>query len=120
MEVQQAISENLIEVFKTHKGAVYQSDDEQCLYLIFGGKTARYSFSCFSRLKKQIVSYNIEQLLTRSALLPDIEIVTLAACEHCYVLSITDLIALKDILEGAFAMFQLNHMIKDCLQRYIA
>lgn len=111
-------SNSLEEVFSTKQGSVYQSDFENCLYLRFAGKTTPYKFSCLVRLKKVIDAINLERMMDVNH--PGIEIVFLCGAEDCFVLDIQEIIDLKELLHGTFAMFNLNNLIKDCLQRLIA
>lgn len=107
---------HLHEVFSTNSGTVFQSDTERCLYLDFGGKKAAFKYPCLLRLKRKVEAVDIEQMLI-NPYAADTELISVTACEHCYVLDALEILALKELLQGAFVMFQLNHIIKDCLQR---
>lgn len=109
----------LQEVFSTSVGKVLQSDQENCLYLDFAGKVAKFDFLCLARLKRIIEGIDIEGMLLNTSSSSDVEIISLCACEHCYVLSATQILALKEILQGTFVMFQLNNIIKDRLHRLV-
>ncbi|MES3019758.1 MAG: hypothetical protein V4721_18360 [Bacteroidota bacterium] len=106
----------LIEVFITSKGGVYQSDAEKCLYLDFSGKTTKLSFQSLNDLKKIIDKVDLGHMCTLIEH-ADIEIILLK--DNCFVLSGIEIIYLKEILQGAFTMFRLNHIITDCLDRLI-
>ena len=103
------------EVFRTGGGCVYQSDAEKALFVEFGGKIARYDIRCLNRLKKAVASVDLEQMATDVSRTSDVEIISLCACEHCYVLDISQIIAFRELLEGAFVMFELNGMIQERL-----
>jgi hypothetical protein len=105
------------EVYRTSDGAVYQDDNEHCWYVDFGGKLAKFDYRCFLKLRKAIYHINIEERLLNSTKSPDVEIVFICACEHCYVLSLLQIIAFKDLLEGTFVMLELNRIIHDKLHR---
>lgn len=105
------------EVFATHSGTVYQSDAERCLYLDFAGKVARFDYLCLARLKKAVEQVDIERMLHDTSPRGDIEIISICACEHCYILSAIEILSLKELLQGTFVMFKLNHLINDCLHR---
>lgn len=107
----------LTEVFTTTMGAVFQCDHESCWYIDFGGTLARFDYRCLLLLKKSIYNINVEKLLLKSAKSADIEIVFICASDHCYVLDTLEIIAMKELLEGAFAMLELNHIIYDRLYR---
>jgi len=109
-------STELIEVFITSKGGVYQSDKENCLFLSFSGKTSKLSFQSLSDLKKIIDKVDLGHMCTLIEH-ADIEIILLK--DNCFVLSGIEIIYLKEILHGAFTMFRLNHIITDCLDRLV-
>jgi hypothetical protein len=103
------------DVFSTPAGAIYQSDAERCWYVDFAGKIAKFDYRCLLKLRKAVYHIDIEQVLLTSSKAPDVEIIFICACDHCYVLSILQIIALKELLEGTFVMLELNHILHDCL-----
>ncbi len=105
------------EVFSTRKGAVYQSDRERCWYIDFADKLVRFDYRGLLKLKQSIYRLDIELLLLDSSRSPEIEMVFICACNHCYFLNLSQIIALKELLEGTFAMFELNQIIHDRLHR---
>ena len=111
---------NFTEVFNTTKGAIYQSDSENCCYIDFAGKLARFDYRNLLKLRKAVYQIDIENLLLNSTKAPDLEIIFICACDHCYVLSILEIIALKELLQGTFVMLELNHIIFDRLHRIVA
>lgn len=113
-------STNFVEVFNTNNGAIYQSDTESCWYIDFAGKLARFDYRNLLKLKKAVYQIEIEDLLLNSTKTPDLEIIFICACDHCYVLSLLQIIALKELLQGAFVMLELNHIIFDRLHRIVA
>jgi len=108
------------EVFSTTAGTIFQSDSERCWYIDFAGKLARFDYRNLLKLKKAVYQVDIEQKLLSSDKSPDVEILFICACDHCYVLSLLQVIALKELLEGTFVMLELNHIINDRLHRIVA
>ncbi|MES2458416.1 MAG: hypothetical protein V4594_22855 [Bacteroidota bacterium] len=108
------------EVFSVHAGAIYQSDSENCWYIDFAGKLARFDYRNLLKLKKAVYQIDIEGLLLSSEKAPDLEIIFICACDHCYVLSLVQIIAMKELLAGTFVMLELNHIIHDRLHRIVA
>ena len=106
----------LLEVFKTNAGTVYQSDKQNCLFLNFAGKFYKLSYQSIKDLKKTIDNIDLEYICTHTQH-ADIEIFFLK--EHCFILTGIQVVALKEILQGTFAMFRLNHIVKDCLHRLV-
>lgn len=111
-------SENpeLIEVFSTPRGGIYQSDRENALYLEFAGQVHKLSFQALNDLKKIIDKVDLGHMCTLIEH-ADIEIILLK--DNCFVLSGLQIVDLKEILHGGFTMFRLNHIIQDCLHRLI-
>ena len=107
------------EVFSTKSGAIYQSDSENCWYIDFAGKLARFDYRNLLKLKKAVYQIDIENLLLNSSKSADLEIIFICACDHCYVLSLMEIIKMKELLQGTFSMLELNHIIYDRLYRIV-
>ena len=107
------------EVFSTKDGTIFQSDSEGCWYIDFAGKIAKFDYRNILKLKKAVYQIDIEDLLLNSVKAPDVEILFICACDHCYVLSLIEIIALKDLLAGTFVMLELNHILQDRLHRVV-
>lgn len=110
-------STNFSDVFSTKDGAIYQCDSENCWYIDFAGKLARFDYRNLLKLKKAVYQIDIENLLLNSTKSADLEIIFICACDHCYVLSLIQIIKLKELLQGTFVMLELNHIIYDRLHR---
>ena len=110
----------MTEVFSTSKGSIFQNDAERCWYVKFAGKNARFDYQCLLKLRKAVYNVDIEHILLDSTKSPDVEIIFICACDHCYVLTLMQIIELKEILEGAFVMLDLNRIIQDRLYRIYA
>ncbi|MCX2574191.1 hypothetical protein [Pedobacter sandarakinus] len=108
----------LVNVFTNANGVIYQSDKLNCFFVDFGGKFAKYNCLSLQKLKKVIEHTDIEALLMNTDR-ANFEIITFNGCEHIYLLNALEIIAFKDLLQGAFTMFKLNHLISDCLYRYV-
>jgi hypothetical protein len=110
----------MTEVFSTNKGSIFQNDVERCWYVNFAGKSARFDYQCLLKLRKAVYTVDIEHILLESTKSPDVEIIFICACDHCYVLTLLQIIELKEILEGTFVMLDLNRIIQDRLFRIYA
>lgn len=110
----------MTEVFSTNKGSIFQNDAERCWYVNFAGKSARFDYRCLLKLRKAVYNVDIEGLLLDTTKSPDVEIIFICACDHCYVLTLMQIIELKEILEGTFVMLDLNRIIQDRLFRIYA
>jgi hypothetical protein len=107
----------ITEVFTTAFGGMYQSDSENCWYVNFANKLNRFDYRCLLKLKKAVYNIDVEAILLKSNKSADIEIVFICACDHTYILSVMEIIRLRELLQGAFTMLELNHIIYDRLYR---
>jgi hypothetical protein len=115
-----APSVDLLEVFQTRNGSVFQSDSEKCWYIDFAGHNNRFDYRSIMKLRKAIYGIDIEALLLSSDKAPDLEIVFICACDHCYVLTLLEIIAFKELIEGTFVMLELNRILHDRVYRLMA
>lgn len=105
------------EVFKTDFGAVYQCSRKNCYWLEFQGNTTAFKVSDFILFKKRIDSINIEKMLSDSSRASDFEIVMPFRTERCFILSVSDILHLREILAGAKFVLELKGEVKAILQR---
>jgi hypothetical protein len=112
--------QNMTEVFGTNNGTIFQCDAERCWYVDFAGKMARFDYRNLLKLRNAVYNVDIENILLDSTKSPDVEIIFICACDHCYVLTLLQIIALKEILEGTFVMLELNNILHDRLNRIYA
>lgn len=108
---------NVEEVFKTNMGAVYQCSRKNCYWLEFADTSTSFSVSDFFSFKKRIDSINVEQMLNDSSRSSDFEIVMPFRTERCFILSVEDILNLREILDGAKFMLALNTEMKVLLRR---
>jgi hypothetical protein len=117
--VKTATTTNFTEVFSTKAGTIYQNDRECCWYIDFAGKLVRFNYRGLLKLKKSIYRVDIEAAILDSSKTPEIEMVFICACNHCYFLNLLQIISLKELLEGSFAMLELNQILHDRLSRVV-
>jgi len=67
------------------------------------------------KLRKAVYHIDIEKALLNTSRDPDVEIIFICACDHCYVLSLLQIIALKELLQGTFVMLELNRILHNAL-----
>ena len=109
----------LIEVYSTRAGAIFQSDCDECWYVHFGGKIVRLNYHSLKSLKYRVENICVETLLLDPCKGNDYEIISVGARNHFYILSAMEILDFKELLQGTFVMLKLNHLIKDCLCRVI-
>ncbi len=102
------------EVFKTDKGAVYQCDQSNRLILAYWGTTTPLSARDFAQFRRMVNTVNIHQMALSTAAADDIEILTTPRSEQCYVLTLCEIVQLRELLNGATLMLELNSMLREC------
>jgi len=74
----------------------------------------------FLRLKKAVDSINLDQMAISTNRSSDFEVITICGCDRCYVLTLPELIAFKELLAGARFMLELNSVLYECLHTQMA
>ena len=105
------------EVFRTSHGAVYQCSRKNCYWLEFQDTTTAFKISDFFLFKKRIDAMDIARMLADTARSADFEIIMPHRTERCFILSVQDILNLKEILAGAKFMIELNSEIKRALRK---
>jgi hypothetical protein len=67
--------------------------------------------------KKRIDSINIEKMLCDSSRSSDFEIIMPFRTERCFLLTIADILALREVLAGAKFVIELKSEVNTILQR---
>lgn len=111
---------NVEEVFKTENGVVYQCSRKNRYWLEFSNSTTWFTVSDFFSFKKRIDSVDIEAMLNDSSRTSDFEIIMPFRTERCFILSVEDILNLREVLVGAKFMLELNTEIQSMLRRNLA
>ncbi|MDM1049517.1 hypothetical protein HX018_14855 [Sphingobacterium hotanense] len=106
---------NVEEVFVSDDAAVYQCSRQNCYWLEFQGATTAFNVRDFFAFKKKIDSIDLEAMLTDSSRNGDFEIIMPFRTERCFILSIEEILQLREVLSGAKFMIELNGVIHSCL-----
>ena len=108
-------TENTHLVFETEHASLHQCDERDEFILNFFGETLYFRACEFISFKRKITNLNLDSLFDTDT--PDIEIVYLPHCERIMVLSIKEVLELRELLSGTFTMLQLNSLIHKHLIR---
>ncbi|MDX5436029.1 MAG: hypothetical protein LPK03_02470 [Pontibacter sp.] len=103
------------EIYTTESGAVYQCDRRNRLLLHFTGQLTVLKVDAFLRLKNAVDQVDLDVMANNPSRSSDLEVVTVCGCERCFVLNLTELYALKELLSGALFMLELNSLLHECL-----
>ncbi len=105
----------VVEIYANEAGAMYQCDRKNRLMLYFAGTLNVLKVDTFLRLKQAVDSIDLEQMAANPSRSSDYEIVSVCGCDRCFILSLTELYALRDLLAGAKFSLELNRMLHECL-----
>ncbi|WP_461066831.1 hypothetical protein [Spirosoma horti] len=102
------------EVFRTDRGVVYQCDASNRLILEFWDTHTPLSARDFAQFRRMVETVDIRQMALSTAAADDVEILTPPRSERCYVLTLCEIVHLRELLTGAKLMLELNAMLREC------
>lgn len=89
------------EVFTTSQGAVYQCSRKNCYWLEFQGNTTAFKVSDFFVFKRSVDQIDVEAMLNNSSRSFDFELIMPFRTERCFLLSVEDVLDLRDRSYGS-------------------
>lgn len=114
------IAAQLTEIYTTSTGAVLQCDKRNRLLIEFAGSLSVLKVDAFLRLKKAVDSIDLEEMATNTKRSFDLEIISVCGCDAVFILTLSEIYALKELLTGAKFALALNSMLHECLTAQIA
>jgi len=102
---------NIEEIYRTEHGAVYQCSRKNCYWLEYGRTATAFRVSDFRLFKKHIDGIDVQRMLTDASPGAGVEIVMPAGTERCFVLTVRDVLHLREILSGAKFMIDINSAV---------
>ena len=109
------IPPHFVEVYKTSNGVVYQSDKDRCFWIAFKGELTSYGVPCLYKFKKSVDAIDLDLMASNPNAAYDYEIIAPCNCDRCYVLTLTEITELKDLLSGTKVMLELNSILNERL-----
>ncbi len=109
------VPNHFIELYKTQHGAVYQSDKDRCFWVEFKGELTSYKVPCLYKFKKSVDQIDLNLMASNPDAVYDYEIIAPCHCDRCYVLTLTEIAELKDLLAGTKVMLELNSILNERL-----
>ncbi|MFP4090035.1 MAG: hypothetical protein ACLFUB_08615 [Cyclobacteriaceae bacterium] len=103
----------LNEVYRSKGGCIYQDDVKNCFILEYSGQATPLSVPCFFCLKKTLDRVDVVSMATNTCLSSDFEIISSPGCDRCFVLSLPELLDMKDLFAGARVMLELNSILHE-------
>ena len=104
-----------VEVFKTEHGAVHQCNGRNCFWVEFAGNKSSFKVDDFLLLKQSVEAIDVEKMANSTSHATDVAILMPLRSERCFVLTLTDVLNFRELLQGAKAMLDLNSLIYECL-----
>ena len=104
-------------VFQTKNASLSQCDSSSSYILRFFNEELRFRACEFITFKRKIQKVDLTELLSSSS--PDVEVISLPHCDRLMVLSIHEILELREVLGGAFTMLEMNSLIHKELVRKI-
>lgn len=108
-EMSESINETTFLLFETADAALYQADDREEFVLTFFEEKWHFRVCELIAFKRKINAINLMELLHASS--PDLEIIPMPHCDRLLVLTLREILELRELLSGGFAMIELNSLI---------
>ena len=104
-----------IEIFRTEHGVVYQCNKQNCFLVEFAGGISPFQVHDFLALKQHLDLIDIAEMARNASRVADVAILMPPRSERCFVLTLTDVLNFRELLQGAKAMLKLNSLVQECL-----
>lgn len=101
----------MTQLFSTEHSATYQSDQDRCFYVHLQGRQIAFSACALIAFKKKVDAIDLVDLLTRDSDYSDISLISTCNREAIFLLSIPEVIELKELLSGTLVMLELNSIL---------
>ena len=102
-------------LFNTESSSIYQQDSSNSFILDFYKDSVCFRFCELLAFRKKLQKIDIEHLIVGDG--PDAEIIQLVHCNRFFLLTIPQILELREVINGAFAMMELNSLIHKQLVR---
>ncbi len=111
-------AKTLEQIYNTKHCSALQCDSTNSFEMNLFGDKVRMNICALISFRKKLLDINIETLLL-SADSPSIEVINLDCIDKLFVFTIEEILELRDLTEGTFAMLQLNSIIHQNIHRNI-
>lgn len=88
----------------------YQCDKSRAFYIDFGHKNIKFSFCQLLAFRQQVLKIDLESHFNGKNK-HGMELLMLCNREHVLVFNTLECVALKELIQGSFAMLELNSML---------
>lgn len=101
------------ELFRTTSGAMYQCDTSNRLILEFWDTHTFFSAQDFILFRRMVETVDLRQMALSTADADDVEILTPPHAERCFVLTLCEVVHLRELLNGTRVMLDLNSLLRE-------
>jgi hypothetical protein len=105
----------LTEIFRTAYGAVFQCNRYHVYWVEFAGGFSAFKPTDFLYLKQRLESIDVKEMAENPARNADVVILNPLCSDRVFVLTLTDVLNFRELLQGAKAMIELNSIIYESL-----
>lgn len=106
---------SLTELYSNTKGITYQCDRTNRIILQFGEARVAFRIADFVTFRRQVDSVDIHTMIFNTDDAYDVEVIDAPRSGHLFVLTLCDLIALRDLLAGTRFALDLNSLLYERL-----
>jgi hypothetical protein len=110
---------NIVEVYRTKSGSVAQCNKTNSYILQYAGTTTSFKATNFIDFIKRVNTINLEEMILSSSPVTDVTVLMPPYVDRCFVLTLTDVLNLKDLLSGAKFALHLNSVLANCLRPHL-
>jgi len=96
-------------VYQTTEGSIHQCDERGVFQVQFFDEGLELKLCGLLSFRRKINNIEITELLEEG--LPDLELVYLPYCDRLFAFSVMEILALKDLLDGALTILKINSLI---------
>ena len=104
-------AKTLEEIFRTESGAVFQCNRYDVYWVEFFGGFSAFKPTDFLHLKKSIEAIDVKEMAENPARFADVVVLNPLCSDRVFVLTLTDVLNFRELLQRAKAMMELNSII---------
>lgn len=110
----QAVSDSsLIELYSNPKGSTFQCDATNRIIVEFDDVQVALRIRDFLTFKRKVDSVDLHTMIFNTDDAYDVEIIRAPRTDHSFVLTLCDLVALRDLLNGTRFTLELNSLLNE-------
>ena len=108
-------AKTLEEIFRTEHGAVFQCNRYNCYWVEFSGGFSAFKPTDFLYLKQSLEAINVQEMAENPARFADVVVLNPLCSDRVFVLTLTDVLNFRELLQGAKVMMDLNSILFESL-----